>query len=121
LELQQGGEVVFQAASESDIIGKNDGTEDLSMTLSIVDGGIIENSENFDAGPWETRPIYQLPPFCISWELQRSEAKALGKLFAKLFHTQEEKATLSKKPIGVKSGKGRKTNRGKSWERTGGM
>jgi len=121
LELQQGGEVVFQAASGSDIIGNNDGTEDLSMTLSIVDGGIIENSENFDAGPWETRPIYQLPPFCISWKLQRSEAKAMGKLFAKLFHTQEEKATLSKKPIGVKSGKGRKTNRGKSWERTGGM
>eukprot|EP00751_Fragilariopsis_kerguelensis_P020866 CAMPEP_0170898432 /NCGR_PEP_ID=MMETSP0734-20130129/46063_1 /TAXON_ID=186038 /ORGANISM="Fragilariopsis kerguelensis, Strain L26-C5" /LENGTH=219 /DNA_ID=CAMNT_0011291217 /DNA_START=99 /DNA_END=755 /DNA_ORIENTATION=+ len=52
LELQQGGEVVFQAASGSDIIGNNDGTEDLSMTLSIVDGGIIENSENFDAGPW---------------------------------------------------------------------
>jgi len=122
LELQQGGEVVFQG-SGSDIIGKNDGTEDLSMTLSIVDSGIIENNENFDdeAGPWETRPIYQLPPFYISWELQRNEAKALGRLFAKIFHTQEEKATLSKKPIGVKSGKGRKANRGKSWERTGGM
>jgi hypothetical protein len=118
LELQKGGEIIFQG-SGTDIIydGNNDGTstscaEDLSMTLSIVDGGNnIENNEILDyeeTGPWETRPIYQLPPFCISWELQRSDAKALGKSFAKLFQTKEEKVTSSKKPIGVKPGKSRR-------------
>jgi hypothetical protein len=115
LDLQEGGEIEFQGSGTYII---NDGNNDvtssagnLSMTLSIVDGGDIENNENLDdeeTGPWETRPIYQLPPFCISWELQRSDAKALGKSFAKLFQTKEENVTSSKKPIGVKPGKSRR-------------
>ena len=112
LELQEGGEIVFQG-SETDTINDGNNDEDLSMILSTVeDGGNIENNENLDdedTGPWETRPIYQLPPFCISWELQRSDAKALGKSFAKLFQTKEEKVGSSKKPVGVKPGKSRRS------------
>lgn len=111
LELQEGGEVVFQG-SESDESSdtEEEESEDLFMTLRIVDEAINESKKtsNIDnASPWETRPIYQLPPYCISWELQRSEAKALGKSLAKLFSTIEGKKT-SKKPIGVKAGKGRR-------------
>jgi len=101
------------------------GGEDLFMTLSIVDGTIknkvskngssnnadVNNEDDDDLGPWETRPIYQLPPYCISWELQRNEAKMLGKLLAKTFSTIEGKnkvASSKRKPIGVKHGKGRR-------------
>lgn len=118
LELQEGGEVVFQGSSggtdesPSKDLEENTTQEDLSMTLRIVDE--LTTSENsiksFDddtLGPWETRPIYQLPPYCISWELQRSEAKALGKSLGKHFSTIEGK-TQSKKPIGVRPGKGRR-------------
>ena len=95
--------------------------EDLSMTLSIIDGTRMndddKNEEAIVLGPWETRPIYQLPPYCISWDtLQRTEAKALGKSLAAMFSTIEEKKNktkgnkghMSKKPIGVKAGKSRR-------------
>lgn len=59
--------------------------------------------------PWESRPIYQLPPYCISWELPRPEAKALGKKLASLFNTVEEKASKSRKPKHVKPGKNRRS------------
>ena len=113
LELQEGGEVVFQGSGtdESSNTDHEEDTEDLVMTLSIVDEATNENKKSLDddeMGPWETRPIYQLPPFCISWELQRSEAKALGKELGKQFSTREEKSGPSKKPIGVKAGKGRR-------------
>ena len=111
LELQKGGEVLFQGSGtdESSIDDHEEDTEDLFMTLSIVDEATNENNNSLDddIGPWETRPIYQLPPYCISWELQRSEAKALGKSFAKLFSTVEGNRE-SKRPIGVKAGKGRR-------------
>ncbi len=101
LELQDGGEVVFQGSGSEEM---EEEEENLSMTLDIVDQATKESS---DDGPWETRPIYQLPPYCISWELQRSEAKALGKTLAKTFETIEG-IKKSKKPIGVKAGKGRR-------------
>jgi len=126
LELQEGGEVVFQGSSsgtDDDVSSSNNDSEenateeDLSMTLRIVDEATTSDnnnnnnySKNLDEealGPWETRPIYQLPPYCISWELQRSEAKALGKSLGKLFLTMEG-TKQSKKPIGVKAGKGRR-------------
>ena len=108
LELQEGGEVVFQGSGSEDLgFDQEEETEDLSMTLGIVDQAINENKKSSDDGPWETRPIYQLPPYCISWELQRSEAKALGKSLAKTFSTIEG-IKVSKKPIGVKAGKGRR-------------
>lgn len=113
LELQGGGEVVFQGSigSMEATTDDEEETEDLSMTLKIVDESTIDdNSDQTDEvtpGPWETRPIYQLPPFCISWELERSQAKALGKSLAKAFETIEAKRE-SKKPVGVKPGKGRR-------------
>ena len=98
LEQAEGGEVVFQGSGD-DIETENQ--EDLALTLSIVEN---------EPSPWETRPIYQLPPYCISWELQRNDAKKLGKKMAKLFDTIEETATASssRKPVGVKPGKGRR-------------
>lgn len=112
LELLEGGEVVFQGkgSDEPSVDEEEEETEDLFMTLTIVDDAIKDskmNSDDNDVGPWETRPIYQLPPYCISWELQRSEAKALGKSLAKIFDTIEGKK-VSRKPIGVKPGKGRR-------------
>jgi hypothetical protein len=70
------------------------------------DSGEIEDQELED--PWETRPIYQLSPFYVAWELPRSEAKATGKKLANMFHTMELQAAKSKKPVGVKHGKGRR-------------
>lgn len=99
LEQQEGGEVVYQGRGFEEEERKND-QEDLSLTLSIIDQD--------ELSPWDTRPIYQLPPYCISWELQRNEAKVLGKKMAELFDTVEENVTPSKKPIGVKPGKGRR-------------
>lgn len=58
--------------------------------------------------PFETRPIYQLPPYNIAWELPRSDAKALGKKLAEVFNTMEAKAPKSRKPKHVKPGKGRR-------------
>lgn len=116
LDLQEGGEIVFQGSGTADEAtgtdagtGESSDTEDLSVTLGIVDHltSSETDSTNPDDGPWETRPIYQLPPYCISWELQRGEAKALGKSLAKVFATIEGKKE-SKKPTGVKPGKGRR-------------
>lgn len=66
-----------------------------------------EPSEGEDA-QWKDRPIYQLPSFCVVWELPRSEAKSVGKSLASIFNTAEGKKASSKKPIGVKPGKSRR-------------
>lgn len=111
LELRADGEIVFQGKENDNSNRESDEeTEDLSMTLSIVDGSMDESEEilkNNEVRPWETRPIYQLPPFCISWELSRAEAKSLGKSLAETFSTIEGNK-VSKKPIGVKAGKSRR-------------
>lgn len=57
---------------------------------------------------WETRPIYQLPPHSLTWEVSRQQGKRMGKYLGTLFDNVEEKATNSKKPQGVKPGKGRR-------------
>lgn len=57
---------------------------------------------------YETRPIYQLPPYSIQFQVTRSQGKEIGKLLATIFETVEEKATKSKKPKGVKPGKSRR-------------
>ena len=64
----------------------------------------------FDSNAWETRPIYQLPPYCIAWEsLQRPEAKQLAKTLATLCETGDKtREKTSKKPVGVKPGKSRR-------------
>jgi hypothetical protein len=116
LQQQEGGEVIFQESSETTGpkqpqcgLSTNGSTEeDLTLTLSIVDDRDLDSSGSDEVSPWETRPIYQLPPYCISWELERNEAKKLAKKMAKSFDTVEETAAPSKKPIGVKPGKSRR-------------
>ena len=77
------------------------------------------NNESMDTGgteltdvsedPWEARPIYQLPPYCMTWELPRSEAKEVLKKLAVEFKTFEKKLSKSKKPKHVKPGKNRRS------------
>lgn len=93
LEECEGGEIEFQGRGLEELSQEED-----DEILTIVE----------ETSPWETRPIYQLPPYCVSWELERSHAKDLGKKFASLFDTIEGKKTPSKKPVGVKPGKGRR-------------
>ncbi len=72
---------------------------------------IIEEStsdEKLDDDGWETRPIYQLPPHSLSWNVSRQQGKMIGKYLGDLFENIEEKATTSRKPKGVKPGKGRR-------------
>jgi hypothetical protein len=97
LEEYAGGEVIFQVAETLN----TDGSDNEDESAPVVDQEKVND-------PWETRPIYQLPPFCVSWELPRSEAKTLGKKFAALFGTAEGKRASSKRPVGVKAGKSRR-------------
>ena len=91
LQHHVGGEVIYQGSS----------------TQEDEDDDDVE-SINEEKSPWETRPIYQLPPYCVAWELPRSECKELGKIMATLFETSEGKIAGSKKPLGVKPGKSRR-------------
>lgn len=92
----------------------------------LIDSGFASNSnstsqKNYNSGetdeelptnnsdPFETRPIYHLPPYYVTWKhLSRSDAKALGKKLAQVFNTIEDKAFKSRKPNHVKPGKGRR-------------
>ena len=58
---------------------------------------------------WDTKAIYQLPHYCVAWELPRSEAKEVLKKLAVVFKTCEPKASKSKKPNHVKNGKNRRS------------
>ncbi len=71
------------------------------------DGEIEMFSE--DPNAWEDRPIYQLNPLHISWKVDRSEGKTIGKKLATIFKTVEAKAPKSKKPNHVKPGKNRRS------------
>jgi hypothetical protein len=126
-----------RSATAATSLMNNHQEEDLSWTLSIVErmgeikqqdyeensNGDDADDEDFDdfdpvencdedifsSDLFYTRPIYQLPPYRITWELQRSDAKTLAKTMAELFDTQEDgKAGPLKKPIGVKPGKSRR-------------
>jgi hypothetical protein len=69
-----------------------------------------DNSPAEKEDPWASRPIYQLPPFCVVWTLPRPQAKFLGNLLASptLFGTASlEKKARSKKSM-VKPGKSRR-------------
>ena len=58
---------------------------------------------------WDSRPIYQLPTYCVAFELQSAEGKAVAKRLAGEFKTIETKASKSKKPKHVKPGKNRRS------------
>ncbi len=66
---------------------------------------IVEAS---DEDQYETRPIYQLPPFQLVWNVSRQEGKKIGKYLAETFDTIEKSASKSKRQKGVKPGKGRR-------------
>lgn len=74
----------------------------------VTDTGDIEDGNNETDTAWESRPIYQLPTYCISWNIDRSQGKALGKKLASEFKTMEINASTSKKPLHVKPGKSRR-------------
>ena len=65
---------------------------------------IVETDDQY-----ETRPIYQLPPFLLGWNVSRQEGKKIGKYLAETFDTIEKSASKSKKQRGVKPGKGRRS------------
>jgi len=95
----EGGEIFDQGSVSVETMGEDEQRD--IRDEDFEDGG-DENRKSF-----ETRPIYQLPSFLITWELSRSEAKTLAKSLAEDFQTKEE-GKMSKKPIGVKPGKGRR-------------
>mmetsp|Transcript_28592 Transcript_28592/g.42279 ORF Transcript_28592/g.42279 Transcript_28592/m.42279 type:complete len:275 (-) Transcript_28592:55-879(-) len=73
------------------------------------DSEVANDTEEGDEGdPYETQPIYHLPPFYMVWEMERSDAKLMGKNLATTFQTIEKNAAKSKKPVGVKPGKSRR-------------
>jgi hypothetical protein len=110
LKHQEGGETMFQGRDRRDealqVTIENVLAQDPAMTQGIAQDR-TEDETSAEISSWEVRPIYQLPPYFISWELPRNEAKILGKKMAKLFDTIEETASPSRKPVGVKPGKGR--------------
>ncbi|KAL7452416.1 hypothetical protein ACHAWC_004137 [Mediolabrus comicus] len=67
---------------------------------------IMESGQNEDH--YATRPIYQLNPYRLEWNVSRQEGKQIGKYLAGIFQTIEPKSSPSKKPKGVKPGKGRR-------------
>lgn len=86
---------------------QNPGGETRFDFAATSDGNETEANRE-QRSPWSTRPIYQLPAYCVVWKLPRNDAKALGKKMAAIFDTAEGKSIVSKKPIGVKPGKGRR-------------
>lgn len=66
----------------------------------------MESGKNEDQ--YATRPIYQLSPYRLEWNVSRQEGKQIGKYLAGIFQTIETNSSPSKKPKGVKPGKGRR-------------
>jgi hypothetical protein len=79
----------------------NPSNEDATMSEDAVEVAIPTDD------PWRLRPIYQLPPYIVSWELERSHAKELGQKLVGLLGTAEGRRAPSVRPTGVKPGKSR--------------
>jgi hypothetical protein len=92
-------------SSEEEYFVNNKVDDDISN--NVTDNEEIQDEADMDAA-WETRPIYQLPAYYISWDVERSQGKALGKILAEQFKTVEINVSTSKKPIHVKPGKSRR-------------
>ena len=77
----------------------------------VLDGDASEagDGDDNDDDDWGTRPIYQLSPHYLSWEVNRQQGKQIGKYLGNLFDTLEDRGHDTKtKPKGVKPGKGRR-------------
>lgn len=103
---------LFQSVAEECLALHSDGeiVESLVSEHNTSDTDAVSAVAEDAADPWGTCPIYQLPSYCITWELPRSNAKALGKSLAKFLNTVEEGKAPSaqRKPVGVKPGKNRR-------------
>jgi hypothetical protein len=99
LQQYAGGQIVFPE------VGTN------QMDLDAMDDADSDNDDSAankdEQYMWENRPIYQIPPYRIVFELPRPDAKVLCKLLAETFDTAEGKIAPSKKPTGIKPGKSR--------------
>ena len=105
------GRILGAEVDETDNHSLEAAGEIIENNLLQVDGGTQKDDATSDAV--KTRPIYQLSPYCVLWELPRHDAKALGKKLAAVFGTSEGKSGTdvgaSKKPLGVKPGKSRRS------------
>ncbi|KAL7542969.1 hypothetical protein ACHAXR_012266 [Thalassiosira sp. AJA248-18] len=86
------------------IDSEDDGEDEIDDTTIILESSTSDDADD----DWETRPIYQLSPYSLTWEVSRQQGKQIGKFLGLLFDNVEKKATSSKKPKGVKPGKGRR-------------
>jgi hypothetical protein len=93
--------------SEFDVESTNTAQQEDDAETTTLEIDDSDNESDEDDG-YENRPIYQLSSYEVSWEVSRSVGKAAGKCLGTLFETAEEKATKTKKPKGVKPGKGRR-------------
>ncbi len=90
-------------ANESEIVELFSDVIDLNGDAN--DGGDGDGKDD----DWGTRPIYQLAPHYLSWEVSRQQGKQIGKYLANFFDNVEERGHDTKmKPKGVKPGKGRR-------------
>lgn len=86
-------------------------SEENEKELSLMDKSEVEivGADEIDDDAFDSRPIYQLPTHCICFEVGRSDGKGLGKKLAQQFNTIEANASKSRKPMGVKPGKNRRS------------
>ena len=96
-------------SDENEDENNNETDHEESDLIEDVENEDFETKTVEDLDAWEKRPIYQLNPYCISWKMERSEGKAVGKKLATVFKTTEPKASKSKKPNHVKPGKNRRS------------
>jgi len=104
MELKERILLEFNVESTTAAAEEEEEEEDTKTTILEID----DSDESEEDDGYETRPIYQLSAYEVSWEVSRSVGKAAGKYLGTLFETVEEKVTKTKKPKGVKPGKGRR-------------
>lgn len=105
-----GRELEEKVLAEFDVARASVKSDEGDEAFDTKDGNedIIVNDAMDDEDSWENRPIYQLSPHTLSWEVSRQQGKQIGKYLGKLFDNVEEKAVKSTKPKGVKPGKERR-------------
>lgn len=101
-------ELKDRVLAEFDVEIQIEELEEEDVSDDITDMTIEDGNTNDDGDDWGTRPIYQLSPYSLSWEVSRQQGKQIGKFLGLEFDNVEEKATKSQKPKGNKPGKGRR-------------